>query len=261
MYAKIGFITGTGFYSLPGVEETKSETVETPFGEIQVELGLFHGTSVAFIPRHGKSHSVAPADINVRANIFALYSLGVEYILATSVSGSIEPSWSPGSLVIVDQFLNFTNGRKESFYPLDGKIAHIDVGDPYCPTIREALLSEAQRLGIRLEKGGVYACTNGPRFESKAEIEMIRRLGGNLVGHTNFPENILARELAICYATVGVVSNYAAGVKSTELTATEIKENISASGEEIAHLFAATIEKLPEKRDDICCHALDEAFL
>lgn len=255
-----GFITGTGFYTLPSLREVRNKTVRTPYGEVDVEIGTLGDRDVAFIPRHGKQHSIAPSLINYRANIYALHTLGVERILATSVSGSLVPEWGPGTLVLIDQFLNFTTDRASSFYPMDGKLAHIDVTDPYCGTLHENLLVSAQAMGLHLRKGATYACLSGPRFETRAEIEMIRRLGGHLVGQTNYPECVLARELAICYATVGVVSNMAAGMKS-ELTATEVLENLGSLGDTIARLFEKVVLSLPDRYDCACRHALDEAFL
>ncbi len=255
-----GLITGTGFYELPGIENTRRETIDTPFGEVNVELATFRGQEVVFIPRHGKQHTITPSLINYRANIYAMHQLGVKRILATSVSGSLVPAWGPGTLVLIDQFINFTYGRHESFYPLNGKLAHVDVTDPYCPTLHQQLLQSAGKLHIDVQRGATYACLNGPRFESRAEIEMIRRLGGQLVGQTNYPECVLARELAICYATIGVVSNLAAGMQS-KVTATEVMENIRQIGNVLSELFATLISDHPQVEDCPCQHALDGALL
>jgi 5'-methylthioadenosine phosphorylase len=260
MTGKTGFITGTGFYTLPGLKNTQEQIIQTPFGDVNVELADFPDQEIVFIARHGKTHNISPRDINYRGNLYAMKILGVDRILATSVSGSLVPAWGPGSLVLVDQFINFTYGREETFYPLDGVLAHVDVTDPYCPTLRKQLISDAEKLGLDLQRGATYACLNGPRFESRAEIEMVRRLGGHLVGQTNYPECVLARELAICYATVGVVSNYAAGMQSN-LTAKEVSENIRKIGSVISDLFVHLIQAHPESDDCICHHALDHAQL
>lgn len=255
-----GFITGTGFYELPGIENVHSDYIDTPFGKIYLEFANFRGQEIVFIPRHGKQHTIAPSWINYQGNLYAMHQVGVKRILATSVSGSLVSAWGPGTLVLIDQFINFTYGRAESIYPLDGKLAHVDVTDPYCPTLHQQLLHSAEKLHIDLQRGGTYACLNGPRFESRAEIEMIRRLGGQLVGQTNYPECVLARELAICYATVGVVSNLAAGMQ-TKLTATEVMENIRKIGNVLSDLFAALIGDYPQVEDCTCQHALEGAFL
>lgn len=260
MSVRTAFITGTGFYTLPGLEDTRTETVNTPFGEVSVELASFHGQDIAFIARHGKRHSIPPSGINYRANVFALHSLGAERILATSVSGSLMPEWGPGTMILIDQFINFTYGRAETFYPLDGRLAHVDVTDPYCGTLQAQLLLAAAKLGIELKQGCTYACLNGPRFETRAEIEMVRRLGGQLVGQTNYPECVLARELAMCYATVGVVSNYAAGMQQ-RVTATEVTDNLSGIGQKISNLFACLLDLSPEPPDCACRHVLEAAYL
>jgi 5'-methylthioadenosine phosphorylase len=260
MAPKTGFITGTGFYTLPGVMDVRAQSVDTPFGPVNVELASLAGQEIVFIPRHGKSHTVSPQMINHRGNLFALKLLGVERILATSVSGSLVPAWGPGTLVLIDQFINFTYGRPDTFYPMEGVLAHVDVTEPYCSTLRTWLAESGERLGVPLQKSATYACTNGPRFESRGEIEMIRRLGGHLVGQTNYPECILARELAICYTSVGVVSNFAAGM-SIRVTAREVTQNIKDLGLSIANLFADLLAHHPIPEDCTCRHALDEAEL
>jgi 5'-methylthioadenosine phosphorylase len=260
MATRTGFITGTGFYTLPGATDVRPQKVATPFGNVYVELASMENQEVVFIPRHGKRHTISPRDINFRGNLWALKELGVQRILATSVSGSLVAAWGPGTLVLVDQFLDFTDGRAETFYPMDGRLAHVDVTDPYCRTLREQLSASAEKLQRPLESGATYVCMNGPRFETRAEVEMVRRLGGHLLGQTNYPECVLARELAICYATVGVVSNFAAGMQVT-VTATEVIENIRRCGDTVGALFAALVRYYPEQGDCACRHALDQAEL
>jgi 5'-methylthioadenosine phosphorylase len=262
MAARTGIITGTGLYTLPGLDPVEQRVLSTPYGEVTVEIGALRDREVAF-PRHGKGHTIAPRDINYRANLFAFHLLGVEWVLATSVSGSLVPHWGPGTLVLIDQFLNFSTGRADSFYPLDGKLAHVDVTEPYCPTLHQHLYDAGQALGVPLEQGGTYACFDGPRFETRAEIEMVRRMGGDLVGQTNYPECVLARELAICYATIGVVSNHAAGMQS-KLTVEEVLANLQNIGEQVGQLFVRVIlalEAQEQPYDCTCRHALDSAFV
>lgn len=260
MTGPFGFITGTGFYTLPNIEQVETETVETPYGSVEVQMGTLQGNEVAFIARHGTDHSVLPGDINYRANIYALYLLGVGCILSTSVCGSLVETWGAGALVLVDQFLDFTSGRADTFYPLDGRLAHVDVTDPYCATLHRHLREQSEALDIELQAGGTYACFNGPRFETRAEIEMVRRLGGHLVGMTNYPECVLARELEMCYATVGVVSNHAAGIQP-KVTVAEVEHNLQDIGDTIAALFERVVLALPKQYDCACRHALDEALI
>jgi 5'-methylthioadenosine phosphorylase len=260
MTTRTGFITGTGLYTLQGATDVRPQEVPTPFGNVYVELASLGNQEVVFIPRHGKRHTISPREINFRGNLWAMKELGVERILATSVSGSLVAAWGPGTLVLVDQFLNFTDGRAETFYPMDGKLAHVDVTDPYCRTLQGQLTTSAEELQIALESGATYVCMNGPRFETRAEVEMVRRLGGHLLGQTNYPECVLARELAICYATVGIVSNFAAGMQLT-VTATEVSENVRKCGDTVGALFAALVRGYPEHGDCACRHALDHAEL
>ncbi len=260
MAARTGFITGTGLYTLPGATDVRPREVGTPYGDVYVEEASLGSREVVFIPRHGKRHTISPREINYRGNLWAMKELGIERILATSVSGSLVPAWGPGTLVLVSQFLDLTDGRANTFFPLGGKLAHVDVTDPYCRTLHEQLAATARTLQVRLETGATYVCMNGPRFETRAEVEMARRLGGHLLGQTNVPECVLARELAICYATVGIVSNYAAGMQAA-VTATEVMANVAACAEVVAALFEAFLHDHPEHGDCACRHALDHAEL
>jgi 5'-methylthioadenosine phosphorylase len=255
-----GFITGTGFYELPGSQKLDKKVVETPFGIVEIDIVDFFGQKIAFIPRHGKKHTIPPRDINHRANIYSLKSLGVQRILATSVSGSLNPEWGPGTFLLLAQFLNFSYGRPDSFYPLDGKLAHVDVTDPYCLTLRGQLKSAAESIHFPLQDGATYACFNGPRYETRAEIEMVKRAGGHLVGHTNYPEMVLAREMEICYASVGIVSNYAAGFNA-HVTSVEVTEALANLKDKMTALFSAFLQKYPAVVDCSCQHVLKDSYL
>ncbi len=254
------FITGTGFYTLPGMKNNEIRQVSTPYGEVRLTVAEFSGQEIAFLPRHGSKHVIAPGGINYRANLFALKGLGVRRILSTSVCGSLEPSWGTGSLILIDQFLNFTSGRADTFYPLNGHLAHIDGTEPYCSTLHDQLEKCSQPFNIHLVRGGTYACWEGPRFETRAEIEMTRRLGGQLVGQTNYPECVLARELEMCYATLGVVSNFAAGINKT-VTSSEVFDNLKQIEGVIPALFAGFMQRYPAVPDCSCQHALQNAFV
>jgi 5'-methylthioadenosine phosphorylase len=252
------FITGTGFYRLAGMQILEQQDVKTPYGDVQVQIASLQGIQVAFIPRHGAKHTLAPGQINFQANIYALKMLGIKRILSTSVSGSLERSLSPGSLVLIDQFINFSSGRKDTFYPLDGKLMHVDMTDPYCSTLNSQLMETAGKTGILIHQGAVYGCYDGPRFETRAEIEMARRLGVQLVGQTNYPEVVLARELAMCYATVGFVSNLAAGMEGA-LTVKEVMNAVRSLGDTLSTLFSAWLLAFPAAPDCTCRHVLEDA--
>lgn len=210
---RVGIIGGTGVYGIKG-GTLAERVVETPFGEALVFLGAGDLTDVVFLARHGPEHNVPPHMINYRANLMAFYQLGVQRIMATFAVGSLKLSLPPGSMVALDQFIDFTHGRQGTFF--DGGcygLAHTDVTYPYCPVLRERLLSLAADRRLAIQPRGTYVAFNGPRLETAAEIRMCARLGGDVVGMTGVPEAQLARELGMHYAAVATSINYAAGLK------------------------------------------------
>ena len=240
----LAFITGSGFYTLPGLEDAEERRVVTRYGEATVTVGSMRGRPVAFLPRHGADHSVAPHRIGYRANLAALDQLGVQAIVATAVSGSLHPEFGPGTLRLIDQFIDLTWGREQTFF--DDEVRHVDMTEPYDRELRSALLAAADAEGIALSPTATYVCFNGPRFETPAEIEMARRMGGDLVGMTGCPEVVLARELGIRYASIGVVSNLAAGMEETPLSVDEIMGIVATSAETVHRLVAAALDDLME---------------
>jgi 5'-methylthioadenosine phosphorylase len=212
---RVAVIGGSGVYSLPG-EWSELEIIDTRYGKTEVFLGKGENQDLVFLPRHKHDHSVPPHRINYRANIKALRQLGVERIIATFAVGSINPDIPPRSLVALDQFLDFTSGRENTFF--DGSasgLAHTDLTQPYCPALRARLLELAQQRGINIRPSGTYVCTNGPRFETPAEIHMFAKLDGDVVGMTGVPEAVLARELRIHYAAVALSINWGVGLQSS----------------------------------------------
>jgi 5'-methylthioadenosine phosphorylase len=218
-----GIIGGSGFYRPDLLSNIREEKVETPYGEIQPLIGKLGKLEVAFLPRHGQDHSVLPHQINYRANLWGLHSLGVKRIIATTAVGSLSPELAPGTMVIVDQFLDFTKQRPLTFWESgDVQKAHIDMTDPYCPAMRMELSKAAAKLNMPVQIGGCYVCFEGPRYETAAEIKMFRMLGGTVVGMTGIPETVLARELGICYANLSIVTNWAAGISVAPLSHAEV---------------------------------------
>jgi 5'-methylthioadenosine phosphorylase len=211
-FMRFGIIGGTGFYQ---AGEGETRVIATPYGEAEVDILKLGGEEVAFLPRHGKRHSIAPHRINYRANIAALSRLGVENILATATVGSLNLELEPGQLALLTQFLDFTWGRESTFIE-ENTVKHVDVTEPYCPSLRSALLRAGIPQGVTLRSQATYVCTQGPRFETPAEIEMFRRLGGDLVGMTGVPEVVLAREAGLCYTAVALITNLAAGLTKGE---------------------------------------------
>jgi len=255
---RIAVIGGTGVYDPEIMSSARDETVSTPYGDITLKVGSYRGKHVAFLNRHGEEHSIPPHLVNYRANIAALKRLGVKTILATAAVGSLNPAMQPGHFIFIDQFLDFTKCRRHTFF--EGGVAgvvHLDMTSPYCCELRELLLRSARSMGFTAHQGGVYVCTEGPRFETAAEIKMYRQLGGELVGMTSVPEVSLAHEAEICYASICMVTNYAAGVSPTRLTHQEVVDMMEQNGGNICKLIMQTIAWLDPERACACHHALD----
>lgn len=255
----IGIIGGTGVYE-PGIlDEHREQIVENEYGTAQVTLGSHKGQQVAFMARHGGDHSVPPHLINYRANIKAMQMLGVERIIATAAVGSLNFDYKPGSLVIVDQFLDFTKGRIPTYYEGGAAgVVHVDVTEPYCPELRALLFKAANDMGAEVYASGTYVCTEGPRFETAGEIKMFKQLGGDVVGMTTVPEAVLARELGICYAAVAVVTNYAAGISPGKLTHSEVIEYMRSNLKNIRKTILAAVPLISERRGCDCDSILKE---
>jgi 5'-methylthioadenosine phosphorylase len=255
----IAIIGGTGVYDPNILANVRQDEIMTPYGLISYKVGDFEGRSIAFIPRHGSKHSIAPHLINYQANIWAMKKIGVKIILATAAVGSLNLDMKLGDFVLVDQFLDFTRNRKNTFYEGGRKgVVHVDLTSPYCSTLRANLLQVAQNIGISIHNYGTYVCTEGPRFETPAEINMFAKLGGHLVGMTNVPEVVLAREAEMCYATIAMVTNYAAGISPNPLTYGEVIKIMNANTDNLKKLLMKTINSIDLEGDCSCQHALAE---
>jgi 5'-methylthioadenosine phosphorylase len=207
----IGIIGGTGLYQIEGIDVLESREVETPFGRpsAPVLLGRVGASDVAFLPRHGKKHEILPGEINFRANIWALKSVGVRRILSVSAVGSLSEKVRPGELVIPDQYLDFTKGRRVGTFFGDGLVAHVSTAEPSCSAFAEGVEQAAGAIGVSLHRNKTYACVDGPRLGTRAESFFLRNAGGaHIVGMTNVPEAFLAREAQLCYCTLAVVTDY-----------------------------------------------------
>ncbi|MGQ9780288.1 MAG: S-methyl-5'-thioadenosine phosphorylase [Bacillota bacterium] len=248
-----GIIGGSGLYDPEILEEVKTEKVATPFGEVELYRGRCDGREVVFLPRHGPGHTVPPHLVNYRANIWALWKLGVARVIATAAVGSLRRRFRPGEAVIVDQFLDFTKSRPSTFFTGGAYgVVHVDYTEPYCPEVRRALLSAAREAGIVAHDGGCYVCTEGPRFETPAEIRMFARLGADVVGMTSVPEVVLAREAGLCYGTVAMVTNYAAGMAGRPLSHQEVLELMAENTTRLRKLLVRTVELIPAERNCRC---------
>lgn len=205
----LGVIGGSGIYDLPGLENSRWETVESPWGDPsdQVHLGELAGRTVAFLPRHGRGHKLAPSDINYRANIDVMKRLGVTDLVSMSACGSLKEDLAPGHFVLVDQFIDRTFARVKSFFG-EGCVAHVSMAHPISPLLQSQVAEAADACGISYTKGGTYLAMEGPQFSSVAESELYRSWGCSVIGMTNMPEAKLAREAEICYTTVAMVTDY-----------------------------------------------------
>lgn len=209
----LAIIGGSGLTSLPGFVIRERRVLSTPFGNTSapVVTGVFGRMETAFLARHGEGHSIAPHDINYRANLWALNNVGVSRIIAVATVGGIGVRYLPGLLVVPHQILDYTWGRKQTFFDDSATVKHVDFTQPYTEEIREALLASAKLLGETTLSAAVYAVTQGPRLETSAEIDRLERDGADIVGMTGMPEAVLARELGLAYGALAVVANFAAG--------------------------------------------------
>ncbi|UCH36790.1 MAG: S-methyl-5'-thioinosine phosphorylase [Armatimonadota bacterium] len=245
MQVRFGIIGGTGLYSLGG--EAEERQIETRYGAATVDVISLADQEVAFVPRHGRDHDIPPHLVNYRANIAALNSLGVTRILASAAVGSLNTVMQPSDFALPVQFIDFTRTRGSTFFDGSAPLRHTDMTEPYCPRLRAALHRAGTFLGDALHPAAVYVCTEGPRFETPAEIEMFARLGGDIVGMTGVPEAPLARELGICYASLAVVTNWAAGVEQTPLDHEAIASQMSERMDAVRRVFTSVIEAWEER--------------
>ena len=205
----LAVIGGSGLYNMPGLEDTEERIISTPFGEpsAPVVTGTLEGQRVAFLARHGIGHHLNPSEVNYRANIYALKSLGVEKIVSVSACGSLREDYAPGDIVVPDQLFDMTKDRKRSFFE-DGLVAHVSVADPFCPELSAQILASVQETGANVHEGGSFITIEGPRFSTRAESNIFRSWGMSIIGMTTSPEAFLAREAEICYGVMGHVTDY-----------------------------------------------------
>jgi len=255
--ADIAVVGGSGFYEFLGdAEEIK---IDTPFGAPSdpVTVGEVAGRRVAFLPRHGRDHRFPPHKIPYRANMWALRSIGVRRVLAPTAVGSLTHSYGPGTLAFPDQLVDRTTARVQTYF--DGGACHVPFSDPYCPSVRSVAIATARERGWVPASSGTLVVIEGPRFSSRAESRWFAAQGWTLVGMTGHPEAVLARELALCYAPLALVTDLDAGLGEGEgVTQAEVFEVFAANIKRLRDLVATTVAALPaEREDDLCARALD----
>ena len=265
--ADLGVIGGSGFYEfLTGAERV---AVSTPFGEPSDELviGDLDGRRVAFLARHGRDHRFQPHRVNYRANLWALRSVGVRQILSPCAVGSLREELGPGAIVVPDQVVDRTWGRPHTLYEEEGPVVHVGFADPYCPHGRQVVVDAARSAGKQVEDGGVLVVINGPRFSSKAESRWHQQAGWDVVGMTAMPEASLARELAMCFTTIALVTDHDAGVHGGEaVTHQEVLQVFARNVEGLKQVLRSALAAMPETEPDErascpCRRALDGVAL
>jgi 5'-methylthioadenosine phosphorylase len=261
VHAEIGIFGGSGFYEL--IADAEEVEVETPFGPpsatpVVSEVG---GKRVAFLPRHGRRHEYPPAQINYRANVWALKELGVRRIVGPCASGALRADLALGEFVVCDQYVDRTSGRADTYYE-GPETTHVSAADPFCADLRRALVDTARELGIPVRDGGTVVVIQGPRFSTRAESRWFQGLGWDVINMTAYPECHLARELELCYATIAMVTDYDVGVEGSEpVTAERVLQVFRENNARLRELLVAAIPRIGPQPDDVCANALRGARL
>ena len=257
--AEIGIFGGTGIYDSGILKEVKEITIDTPYGNTSdsITVGMFKGIKIAFMPRHGKKHTIPPHLINYRANIWAFKQMGITRIIAPSAVGSLKEEHAPGNFVLPTQFIDFTKSRKGTFSE-EAKVIHISVAEPFCPELQSAILKAADSQKIPIHKDCTYVCIEGPRFSTKAESKFYRTTGADIIGMTLVPECQLAREAQICYASISTVTDYDVWAEKP-VTAKEVLATLSKNVENTKKILMSIPNEIPHIRKCSCAKALEEA--
>ena len=262
----LAIIGGTGIYSIEGLTVVETFDVDTPFGKPSAEVvkGLFHNQEVLFLPRHGSHHALLPSEVNYRANIWALKSLGVSQIIGLSAVGSLQEEIAPGDLAIADQYFDFVKGLRDKSFFGQGLVAHVSTAEPTCVALADRIASAAKGVGIHIHRNKTYACVDGPRLGTKAESLFLKNAAGcDLVGMTNVPEVFLAREAQICYCTIGIATDYDSW-KDDPSEHVTVEQVISRYGNSIIKaksVLEAYMQQSPAQCNSGCNHALSSAML
>jgi len=256
---EIGIFGGTGIYDSGLLESPQEIDIDTPYGKPSdtITVGMFNGRKIAFLPRHGKKHTIPPHMINFKANIWAFKELGITRIIAPSAVGSLKEEFEPGDFALPTQFLDFTKSRDGSFSE-DGRVIHISVADPFCPELQSSILQVTENQDMKIHKECTYVCIEGPRFSTKAESKFYRTTGAEIIGMTLVPECQLAREAQICYASISTVTDYDVWAEKP-VTAKEVMETLSKNVERTKKVLTELIDKIPKTRNCSCEKALAEA--
>jgi len=261
--ADIGIIGGSGLYSMPGLTDIHEVTLETPFGAPSdaYVLGTLEGRKVAFLARHARGHRILPSELNFRANIYGFKLLGVERILSVSAVGSLKEEHKPLEFVIPDQFVDRTRHRIDTFFG-EGVVAHIAFADPVCPQLSQTMVAACKKAAVVGKRGGTYLCMEGPQFSTKAESNLYRSWGMDVIGMTNLQEAKLAREAEICYVTVAMVTDYDCWHPHHDsVTVDQIVAVLLKNAENACNVVREAVAAIPKDRTCKCGSALEHAIL
>lgn len=261
--ARIGVIGGSGLYEMEGMTGVEAVKVNTPFGEPSdaIVLGNLEGVEVAFLPRHGQGHRISPSEVPAKANIYALKSLGVERIISVVAVGSLKEEIAPLDVVIPDQLIDCTKARASTFF-VDGIVGHVSLAEPFCPVLSQISFQASTRVGAKVHKGGTYLAMEGPQLSTKAESELYRSWGADIVGMTALPEAKLAREAEICYAALALVTDYDCWHLDYESVTTDmILTNLRRGVDTVKRVLRLVLPSIPQKRDCACANALRYAVV
>jgi 5'-methylthioadenosine phosphorylase len=257
--ADIGVFGGSGFYSL--IEGARETWVETPYGppSDRIAVGDIAGKRVAFLPRHGKDHRFPPHAVNYRANVYAMKALGVKWIIAPTAAGSLAKAVGPGSMVVCDQLVDRTRGRKDTFF--DGpRTTHVSFADPYCPTLRPIAIETLRSLSVDTHPSGTVVVIEGPRFSTRAESKWFQNQGWEVVNMTQYPECYLARELEMCYANISLITDYDVGMEGVAPVSRDaVIEVFNRNIARLSGAIAGIVERIGVDEDCSCRHALEGA--
>ena len=261
--AEIGIIGGSGLYSMPGLSDIHEEQLETPFGSPSdaYVLGTLEGRKVGFLARHGRGHRILPTELNFRANIYGMKQLGVERIISVSAVGSLKEEHKPMDFVIPDQFLDRTRQRVSTFFG-EGLVAHVALADPVCAEVAKTAVSACKKAGVTAKKGGTYICIEGPQFSTRAESNLYRSWGMDVIGMTNLQEAKLAREAEICYATIAMVTDYDCWHPEHDAVTVEtVISYLNKNAENACKVVRQTVAGMPKTRSCKCGSALEYAIM
>jgi 5'-methylthioadenosine phosphorylase len=259
---KVGIIGGSGLYKMEGMTGVEKVKVSTPFGKPSdaIILGNLEGVKVAFLPRHGEGHRTSPSELPAKANIYALKSLGVERIISVSAVGSLKEEIQPLDVVIPDQLIDATKGRASTFFT-GGIVGHVSLAEPFCPVLSQILFEVSTKVMDKVHKGGIYLVMEGPQLSTKAESQLYRSWGADVIGMTALPEAKLAREAEICYITLAFVTDYDCWHPSYEsVTAAMILANLRKGIDTVRRILKLLLPSIPHTRDCTCASALKNAI-